>query len=306
MIKLFLRALALVGCFTFAQTVWADQTQATAGVAETVISSELHDLSALSMFMKADWVVQAVMLSLILASVLSWTVWLVKTVQISNAGRRANAFRKRLSETEQLTTIFKETQATVSQNRQNGQHRQIIETLSTECTEFDHKLKTIGASNSLSQDGVKERVAQRLTSLETHYTAELGKGVGVLASISSTAPFIGLFGTVWGIMNSFIGIASANTTNLSVVAPGIAEALLATAAGLVAAIPAALFYNYFSRKLSEYRRVQTAISSELMVLLSRYLEDKSFALMTKKATDQLPTPIHTSPAQEKQTLIHSV
>ena len=96
----------------------------------------------------------------------------------------------------------------------------------------------------LDREGVKERVASRLERLEAGAGRRMLKGTGVLATIGATAPFVGLFGTVWGIMNSFIGISKSQTTNLAVVAPGIAEALLATALGLVAAIPAVVIYNH--------------------------------------------------------------
>jgi biopolymer transport protein ExbB len=103
------------------------------------------------------------------------------------------------------------------------------------------------------RDGLKERVASRLERLEAGAGRCMLKGTGMLATIGSTAPFVGLFGTVWGIMNSFIGISRSQTTNLAVVAPGIAEALLATALGLAAAIPAVVIYNHFARQVAGYR-----------------------------------------------------
>ena len=110
-------------------------------------------------------------------------------------------------------------------------------------------------------------------------------GTSLLATIGSTAPFVGLFGTVWGIMNSFIGIAASKTTDLSVVAPGIAEALLATAAGLIAAIPAVIFYNHFSRRIGAYKKRLQAIAAQLMILTSRTLETNRsvYTLSAKEA-----------------------
>jgi biopolymer transport protein ExbB len=120
--------------------------------------------------------------------------------------------------------------------------------------------------------GIKERVASRLERIELAHARQLRTGVGLLASIGAIAPFVGLFGTVWGIMNSFIGIAHANTTNLAVVAPGIAEALLATALGLVAAIPAVVIYNHFTRVLAGIRGLLGDLSAGVQQLVSRDLD----------------------------------
>jgi biopolymer transport protein ExbB len=122
--------------------------------------------------------------------------------------------------------------------------------------------------------GIKERVATRLARLEAAAGREMSRGTGVLATIGATAPFVGLFGTVWGIMNSFIGISRTQTTNLAVVAPGIAEALLATAMGLLAAIPAVIIYNHFARAIAGYRALVGDASAEILRLVSRDL-DKS-------------------------------
>src|SRR6185503_10059481 len=103
------------------------------------------------------------------------------------------------------------------------------------------------------KDGLKERIVSRLERIEAAFSRRISRGTGVLATIGATAPFVGLFGTVWGIMNSFIGISKSHTTNLAVVAPGIAEALLATALGLAAAIPAVVIYNMFARSIAGYR-----------------------------------------------------
>jgi biopolymer transport protein ExbB len=121
-------------------------------------------------------------------------------------------------------------------------------------------------------EGIKERVASRLDRIELETARQQRRGIGVLASIGAVAPFVGLFGTVWGIMNSFIGIAHSNTTNLAVVAPGIAEALLATALGLVAAIPAVLVYNHFSRVLAGLRGLLGDLSAAVQQLVSRDLD----------------------------------
>jgi biopolymer transport protein ExbB len=122
------------------------------------------------------------------------------------------------------------------------------------------------------QAGIKERIGTRLARLDAAAGRHMNRGTGVLATIGATAPFVGLFGTVWGIMNSFIGISKAQTTNLAVVAPGIAEALLATAIGLFAAIPAVIIYNQFARSLGRYRALVGDASAEVLNLVSRDLD----------------------------------
>ncbi|WP_020406224.1 tonB-system energizer ExbB [Hahella ganghwensis] len=234
----------------------------------------LHDLSPLTMFRKADWVVQSVMVILIWASVLSWTVWLVKTLQLRSARIRTTRMIRTLKNMDRLEEAFDSLLAVYIPERQMLEAAQREVSVRQEACIKQSALWPTDSRASLPSEGIKERVSLRLTNAETQQTASLGRGIGILASVSSTAPFVGLFGTVWGIMNSFIGIASTQTTNLAVVAPGIAEALLATAAGLIAAIPAALFYNLFSRKLADYRRNVAEISSELVVLLSRHLDQQ--------------------------------
>lgn len=189
----------------------------------------------LAMFMAADIVVKLVMFGLALASVLGWAVWAGKLMQVSwaNAGLRRSY--KRLS----ASGTLRSTQAAVYA----GPVRVMVKAAQAE----------IDRSVGLNKDGIKERVASELSRIETGAARAMQSGAMILGSIGSTAPFIGLFGTVWGIMNSFIGIAESGSTNLSVVAPGIAEALLATAIGLVAAIPAVLLYNHITRLVSGYR-----------------------------------------------------
>ncbi|WP_332689738.1 tonB-system energizer ExbB, partial [Bosea sp. (in: a-proteobacteria)] len=147
-------------------------------------------------------------------------------------------------------------------------------------------------STDLGEEGVKERVAIALSRIEARAGRSMARGTGLLATIGSTAPFVGLFGTVWGIMNSFIGISQSKTTNLAVVAPGIAEALLATAIGLVAAIPAVIIYNVFSRSIAGYRATLSDASGEVLRHLSRDLE------RTRRAVAlQARTSLHAVPAQ---------
>jgi biopolymer transport protein ExbB len=132
------------------------------------------------------------------------------------------------------------------------------------------------SADALSPEGVKERIASRLERIEAAAGRQMIRGTGVLATIGATAPFVGLFGTVWGIMNSFIGISKVQTTNLAVVAPGIAEALLATALGLVAAIPAVVMYNVFSRWIAGYRALHADAAADILRLISRDLDRGAF------------------------------
>jgi biopolymer transport protein ExbB len=133
-------------------------------------------------------------------------------------------------------------------------------------------------STNLHGDGLKERIAWQLERIEIALARRITRGTGVLATIGATAPFVGLFGTVWGIMNSFIGISRAHTTNLAVVAPGIAEALLATALGLAAAIPAVVIYNVFARSITGYRGILGDASMHVMRLVSRDLDRRLLPL----------------------------
>jgi biopolymer transport protein ExbB len=124
-------------------------------------------------------------------------------------------------------------------------------------------------SEGIVDDAFKERVALRLERVQAAMARQISRGTGLLATIGATAPFVGLFGTVWGIMNAFIGISESHTTNLAIVAPGIAEALLATAMGLVAAIPAVVIYNHLVRVIGGYRAVLDDAAAQLLLMISR-------------------------------------
>jgi biopolymer transport protein ExbB len=216
-----------------------------------------RDLTPWGMFVSADPLVKAVLIGLAFASVVTWTVWLAKTIELVMARRRVNADLgtlgsahrladgiERLAVTQSPTAAFLEAAVTEIQLSQSGADR----------------------------DGIKERIASRLERIEAACGRRIMRGTSVLATIGATAPFVGLFGTVWGIMNSFIGISREHTTNLAVVAPGIAEALLATAFGLAAAIPAVVIYNMFARSISGYRALLGDASAAVLRLVSRELD----------------------------------
>ena len=216
-----------------------------------------RDLSPWGMYINADPVVKAVLIGLAFASLVTWTVWLAKTIEIMICKRRVRAALNILASVRSTTEGVERLAAT------QGEVRQFLDAAVTE-------LKL--SAGSIERDGIKERIASRLERIEAAYGRRLLRGTGVLATIGSTAPFVGLFGTVWGIMNSFIGISKSQTTNLAVVAPGIAEALLATAFGLAAAIPAVVIYNVFARSISGYRALLGDASAEVLRLVSRDLE----------------------------------
>jgi biopolymer transport protein ExbB len=216
-----------------------------------------RDLSPWGMYINADPVVKAVLIGLAFASLVTWTVWLAKTIEIMICKRRVRAALNILASVRSTTEGVERLAAT------QGEVRQFLDAAVTE-------LKL--SAGSIERDGIKDRIASRLERIEAAYGRRLLRGTGVLATIGSTAPFVGLFGTVWGIMNSFIGISKSQTTNLAVVAPGIAEALLATAFGLAAAIPAVVIYNVFARSISGYRALLGDASAEVLRLVSRDLE----------------------------------
>ncbi len=216
-----------------------------------------RDLSPWSMFASADIVVQTVMLGLAFASLVTWTVWLAKSIELFFARRR---LRKALS-------AIGEERSLAGAAGRVGSGRGIAASFIAAAAQ---ELRL--SSDLTERDGIKERVASRLARLEAAAARDMNKGTGLLATIGSTAPFVGLFGTVWGIMNSFIGISKAQTTNLAVVAPGIAEALLATAIGLFAAIPAVIIYNQFARWIGGYKGLLGDTSAEVLRLVSRDLD----------------------------------
>ena len=220
-----------------------------------------RDLSPWGMFMAADIVVKAVMVGLALASVLTWTIWFAKTIELMAARRRLRAAIEALNEARSWSEA-----SAASQGHRDG--------AATLIAAADTELRL--SADALSAAGVKERIASRLERLEAAAGRQMIRGTGILATIGATAPFVGLFGTVWGIMNSFIGISKVQTTNLAVVAPGIAEALLATALGLVAAIPAVVMYNMFSRWIAGYRALHADAAADILRLISRDLDRGAF------------------------------
>lgn len=249
------------GPSTVGVTTAGDSDEIDTETQEQTVSAESepvlpHDLSPWGMFLQADWVVKAVMIGLALASIATWTVLVAKTRELRILVKRQRQSLSVVSDADSLKAAH--------EKLDEGQG-------STEFTRAAAKELRLSANTLADTEGVKERVASSLERLEAASGRKITKGTSILATIGATAPFVGLFGTVWGIMNSFIGISKAQTTNLAVVAPGIAEALLATALGLVAAIPAVVIYNHFARQIAAYKALVGDTSAAILRLVSRDL-----------------------------------
>ena len=216
-----------------------------------------HDLSPWGMYKNADIIVKIVMIGLAIASIITWTIWIAKGFEVLGAKRR---LRTEIANLKKARTLKEASESAAKEGT-------LAHLLVQDALE-EMRL----SANSREKEGIKERVSFRLERLVAACGRNMSSGTGVLATIGSTAPFVGLFGTVWGIMNSFIGIAKTQTTNLAVVAPGIAEALLATALGLVAAIPAVVIYNVFARSITGYKAQVADASAEVLLLVSRDLD----------------------------------
>jgi biopolymer transport protein ExbB len=222
----------------------------------------LRELSPWSMFLSADILVKAVMIGLAFASLVTWTVFLAKMIELSLAQRKLRSALGKISDARSLA----EAQFAL------GAKGNVLSAL------LAAAMREARLSAGISSDsGIKERAASSFAEIVRAEARRIRLGMGVLATIGATSPFVGLFGTVWGIMNSFIGISKSQTTNLAVVAPGIAEALLATAFGLVAAIPAVIIYNHFSRVTKGYLELVSRSSGAAGRLLSRDLDRTHFS-----------------------------
>ena len=257
---------------TPAATPPATARETTIGTTDTRSARALlvpAELSPWSMFMSADWIVKAVMIGLTFASLLTWTIFAAKSFELFAARRRV---MRDLAITNDARSLA-EAQRTAAPSG----------VMSAFLSAALHEARQ---SQGLASDqGIKERAASNFTEIMRSEARRIRLGMGLLATIGSTSPFVGLFGTVWGIMNSFIGISKSQTTNLAVVAPGIAEALLATAIGLVAAIPAVIIYNHFSRVTKAYLETVSRASGASARLLSRDLDRSHGAHMMARAAE---------------------
>jgi biopolymer transport protein ExbB len=221
------------------------------------LKATLHELSPWSMFLSADIIVKAVMIGLAFASLVTWTIFIAKMAELTLIQRGLRVALRKIADSRSLA----EAQFAL------GSSGTVLSAL------LAAAMREARLSAGISSDaGVKERAASSFAEIVRAESRRIRLGMGVLATIGATSPFVGLFGTVWGIMNSFIGISKSQTTNLAVVAPGIAEALLATAFGLVAAIPAVIIYNHFSRVTKGYLELVSRSSGAAGRLLSRDLD----------------------------------
>jgi biopolymer transport protein ExbB len=220
-------------------------------------AAELRELSPWSMFKSADVLVKAVMIGLAFASLVTWTIFIAKMIELSVIARKLRGALKKIGDARSLA----EAQFAL------GAKGSVLSSL------LAAAMREARLSAGISSDaGIKERAASSFGEIVRAEARRIRLGMGLLATIGATSPFVGLFGTVWGIMNSFIGISKSQTTNLAVVAPGIAEALLATAMGLVAAIPAVIIYNHFARVTKGYLELVGRASGAAGRLLSRDLD----------------------------------
>jgi biopolymer transport protein ExbB len=225
-----------------------------------------RDLSPWGMFMNADIIVKVVMIGLAFASLVTWTICVAKMLELRGETKKV---KKRLRVLEHDPSLAQAIQDA-------GKGRDAV-------AKLVHAAAREAEVSDIFDGGFTDRVSLRLERIQAAAARRIARGTGVLATIGATAPFVGLFGTVWGIMNSFIGISQAHTTNLAVVAPGIAEALLATAMGLVAAIPAVVVYNHLARMVAGYRGLLGDASAQVMLLISREQSRRSLRSVSRAA-----------------------
>jgi len=212
---------------------------------------KVEDITPITMFLKASIVVQAVMSLLMIWSVVTWALMFSKLAFFSGLNGSTNRFLQAFRSAGSLQDAAK---TAGKSHRSNALAKMAI-----------------AAADELNagKKGATPRVAQRMAIVQAEVGEELSSGMGIFATVGSIAAFVGLFGTVWGIMNSFIGIAQTQTTNLAVVAPGIAEALFATGIGLFAAVPAVIFYNMFARRIGAYQTRMDNFANEVLVRVAR-------------------------------------
>jgi biopolymer transport protein TolQ len=223
-------------------------------------------ISVISLFMRADILVKAVLVLLLLASIWSWTIIISKSLALSALKRRASKFEKVFWSGRSLDDLYQQ----FAPKPDHPMSAVFISALREWRRAFEG-----GAPRESALPGIKERIDKAMGVTITRETDGIENQLGFLATVGATAPFVGLFGTVWGIMNSFSAIAARHDTTFAVVAPGIAEALFATAMGLLAAIPAVIFYNRFVNEIGRYTNRLDAFADEFSAILSRQLDEKA-------------------------------
>ncbi len=230
-------------------------------------TSKAHDLSMYGLFMQADIIVQSVMIMLLAASLWCWAIIFDKWFRFKSVAASADKFQDALWSSDDLDKFYKKVEK---------RETHPMATVFTAAMREWYRSKQGQQGDTHAKLSLRDRIHQVMSVARNKELDELEKHLGFLATVGSTAPFVGLFGTVWGIMNSFQAIAISKNTNLAVVAPGIAEALFATAIGLFAAIPAVIFYNKFSSELSRITGKLEDFSSEFSALISRQLDNSGY------------------------------
>ena len=244
----------------------AATTEAAPAATEEPAAESHGKLTPARMFMEADIVVKVVMIGLLLASVFTWVILLIKMFEFGALNRSTDRF---LEAFRQTRTIADMRRVATSEEFEGNP----LADMAAAATDEVELSRQAGLSvTGDHRDSALMRAQAAVSAVQSGLAKRLSGGQQFMASVGSTAPFIGLFGTVYGVMNSFIGIANTNTTNLAVVAPGIAEALLATGIGLFAAIPAVIFYNYFNTRIAAYGTRSDGFNAELMNAVSRNLD----------------------------------
>ncbi len=233
--------------------------------ADLLPSEGAEDFSIMSLIMRAGPVVKTVMAILIIMSVWSWTIAIDKTMGVGAARKKARLFEKAFWSGQPLDEMDDRIG-----NRPSDAMARVFSAGSREWRDAS-RLRELTHDQA---EAMMERARMQMGVASTREATQMEKGLSTLAIIGSSAPFVGLFGTVWGIMNSFRSIAAAQESNLAVVAPGIAEALFATALGLFAAIPAVVFYNKFSSDVGKFAEHMDTFSDEFSVRLSRRLNER--------------------------------
>jgi biopolymer transport protein TolQ len=225
-----------------------------------------NNFSIVESFLRADIIVKSVMVLLLLASLWSWAIIINKWIALGSLKRKAAKFEKIFWSGQSLDELYQQFAA----RNDHPMAAMFVAALREWRRAFEG-----GAPKESQITGIKERIEKAMNVTIMRETDGIERQLGFLATVGSVSPFIGLFGTVWGIMNSFTAIAARHDTTLAVVAPGIAEALFATAMGLFAAVPAVIFYNRFINEISRYANRLDAFAEEFSAILSRQLEEKA-------------------------------
>ncbi|CAN5391907.1 MotA/TolQ/ExbB proton channel family protein [soil metagenome] len=223
-------------------------------------------ITPVTMFIDATPVVKTVMIGLLLASIFTWTTLIIKIFEFNALNRSSNKYLEAFRGARSIADINRISTA------EEFEGNPMADMAAAASGEVELSRQAGLAVSGDHRDSTLSRASQAVNAVQAGLGKRLSGGMQLLASVGSSGPFIGLFGTVYGIMNSFIGIANTNTTNLAVVAPGIAEALLATGIGLFAAIPSVIFYNYFQTRISAYGTRTEGFVAELMNAISRQLD----------------------------------